>query len=83
MDDFNEFVGHFNESVDQQLSLLPAKRMELERRGQVIARDIEILAGEAARMDEFAQQEQDYAESFQAGLAYSQYIKVFIRPSWS
>ena len=75
MDDFNEFVGHFNESVDQQLSLLPAKRMELERRGQVIARDIEILAGEAARMDEFAQQEQDYAESFQAGLAYSQLQK--------
>lgn len=72
MDDFNEFVGQFNDSLDTQLSLLPERRQELARRRQAIAHDLELLAGEAANIAIFDQAELEYAEAFQAGLTYTQ-----------
>ncbi|MFP8966475.1 AAA family ATPase [Pokkaliibacter sp. CJK22405] len=72
MDDFNEFVGQFNESVDAQLSLLPLHGPELTRRRQAIAHDSALLAGEAANMAAFNQVEQQYAQAFQVGLTYAQ-----------
>tara|TARA_R100001443_G_scaffold114920_1_gene131656 strand:- start:16474 stop:19107 length:2634 start_codon:yes stop_codon:yes gene_type:complete len=72
MDDFNEFVGHFNESIDTQLSLLPLQGPELARRRQTIANDTELLKGEAVGIAAFDQAEQAYAETFQPGLTYAQ-----------
>ena len=72
MDDFNEFVAHFNESIDTQLSLLPEYGQDLARRRQAIAHDYELLAGEAANIAGFDQAEREYAEAFQAGLTYKQ-----------
>ncbi|MNZ46670.1 recombination protein F [compost metagenome] len=72
MDDFNEFVGQFNESVDAQLTLHPVQGLELARRRQVIAHDAELLAGEQASIAAFDQAERQYAEAFQAGMTYAQ-----------
>lgn len=72
MDDFNEFVGHFNESIDAQISLLPLQGQELARRRQAIANDTELLASEVARTAAFDNAEQEYAETFQPGLSYVQ-----------
>ncbi|MEL4274010.1 AAA family ATPase [Shewanella xiamenensis] len=72
MDDFNEFVGHFNESIDTQLSLQLLQGQELARRRQTIANDTELLTGEAACIAAFDQAEKAYAETFQPGLTYAQ-----------
>lgn len=72
MDDFNEFVGHFNESIDAQISLLPLQGQELARRRQAIANDTELLASEVARTASFDNAEQEYADTFQPGLSYVQ-----------
>lgn len=72
VDDFNEFVSQFNESIDTQLTLLPEHGQELARRRQAIASDTELLASEAPNIAAFDQAERKYAESFQAGLRYAQ-----------
>ncbi|NHQ86812.1 AAA family ATPase [Iodobacter sp. HSC-16F04] len=72
MDDFNEFVSQFNESIDAQLSLLPEQGQELTRRRQAIAHDTELLAGEAVSIAAFDQVEREYAEAFQSGWTYAQ-----------
>lgn len=72
MDDFNEFVGQFNESVDAQLSIHAVQGLELARRRQTIAHDTELIAGEPASIAAFDQAERQYAEAFQAGLTYAQ-----------
>jgi recombinational DNA repair ATPase RecF len=72
MDDFNEFVGQFNESVDAQLSLQVTQGLELERRRQAIAHDTALIAGEPASIAAFDQAERQYAEAFQAGMTYTQ-----------
>ncbi|HBO3983115.1 AAA family ATPase [Pseudomonas aeruginosa] len=72
MDDFNEFVSQFNESVDAQLSIQAVQGLELARRRQAIAHDTELLTGEPASIAAFDQAERQYAEAFQAGLTYAQ-----------
>lgn len=72
MDDFNDFVGQFNESADAQLSLQPVQSLELARRRQAIAHDTALLASEAASIAAFDLAEQQYAEAFQTGLTYAQ-----------
>jgi recombinational DNA repair ATPase RecF len=76
MDDFNEFVGQFNESIDTQLSLLPIQGQELARRHQAIANDTELLAGEAASKASLDRVESEYSEAFQTGLTYTQLQQV-------
>lgn len=72
MDDFNEFVGQFNESLDAQLTLIPVKGLQLDARRQAIAHDVELIAGEGAALAAFAQAERQYAEAFLPGLNYAQ-----------
>lgn len=72
MDDFNEFVGQFNESVDAQLSIQAVQGLELARRRQTIAHDTELIDGEPATIAAFDQAERQYAEAFQAGTTYAQ-----------
>lgn len=75
MDDFNEFVGQFNESVDAQVSITAVQGLELARRRQAIAHDTGLIAGEAASLAAFDQVEFQYAEGFQAGLTYGQLLQ--------
>lgn len=72
MDDFNEFVGQFNESVDAQLFLQSEQGVELTRRRQAIVRDTELLSGEQANITAFDEAERRYAEDFQPGMTYAQ-----------
>lgn len=72
MDDFNEFVGQFNESIDTQLSIQPVQGQELTQRRQAIAHDTELLVGEAASIAAFERVEREYADAFQTGLTYAQ-----------
>ncbi|WP_241357892.1 AAA family ATPase [Pseudomonas aeruginosa] len=72
MDDFNEFVAQFNESIDAQLSLHAVQGFELARRRQSIAHDTELLAREPADIAAFELAERQYAEAFQPGWTYPQ-----------
>ncbi|MGK8855487.1 AAA family ATPase [Pseudomonas aeruginosa] len=72
MDDFNEFVSQFNESVDAQLTLHTAQGFELARRRQAIAHDTELLAREPAIIAELDEAERRYAEDFQVGMTHTQ-----------
>ena len=46
MEKFNEFVGHFNESIDGQLTLTKTKQVFLEQRRTALAQDQAIVDGE-------------------------------------
>ena len=72
MDEFNEFVGNFNEAIDTQLSLNPLKSQELENKKRMIAHDIKLLEMESSRVDELTLAERKYAETFQAKLTYEE-----------
>ncbi|MCE5985656.1 AAA family ATPase [Pseudomonas sp. LM20] len=72
MDDFNEFVGQFNESLDAQLTLVAVKGLQLDAKRQAIAQDLQLIACEAATLAGLAQTENDYASAFRVGLSYVQ-----------
>ncbi|CAO3300829.1 AAA family ATPase [Stenotrophomonas maltophilia] len=72
MDDFNEFVGQFNESLDAQLNLVAVKGAQLEAKRQAIAHDVQLIANEPATVAAFAQAEGNYAAAFRPGLTYAQ-----------
>ena len=46
MEKFNEFVGHFNESMDEQLKLTNVKRMLLAAKRETLAQDQFIVSNE-------------------------------------
>ena len=71
MDRFNDFVGHFNESMDGQLTLQGLKQLELENKRSAIAQDIVAINGEQAADQALAQAEADYADAFSPGLTYT------------
>ncbi|MHC8379740.1 AAA family ATPase [Pseudomonas sp. MDT1-16] len=70
MDQFNELVGHFNETMDGQLTLLPAKQTELIGKRGALSQDLLAVANEAAALLQLAQNENAYADRFQAGMTY-------------
>ncbi|WP_231674597.1 MULTISPECIES: hypothetical protein [Pseudomonas] len=52
MDQFNEFVGHFNESIDAQLILLGEQQTTLTARRNALAADRMTVENEAASLHE-------------------------------
>lgn len=70
MDQFNSFVSHFNESMDQSLSLESPEQNNLVLRRQALARDYQVVDGERARLDAHDLAGSRYAEAFSAGLTY-------------
>lgn len=72
MDHYNEFVGQFNESLNDQLNLTPVKGQELELKQQLIANDMRVLASEALTSAEFQRIEAEYAQAFAVGKPYMQ-----------
>jgi len=71
MDQFNEFVGHFNDSMEALLTLLASKQVELTAKRGSLNKDHETVANEAAALAHQAQIENAYATSVQPGMTYS------------
>ncbi|WP_024692387.1 ATP-binding protein [Pseudomonas syringae] len=71
MDQFNDFVGHFNDSMEGLLTLLPSKQVELTAKRGALGKDHETVANEAAAFANQAQVESAYAASLQPGLSYA------------
>jgi recombinational DNA repair ATPase RecF len=71
MDRFNDFVGHFNESMDGQLTLQGLKQRELTNKRTALAQDVATINGEQVALQGFARVEANYAAAYAPGLAYS------------
>lgn len=71
MDKFNEFVGHFNESIDQQLVLTATKQLALTGKRSVLATDQAMVNGEAEALKSRANEEVALALTHSAGMTYA------------
>ncbi|MGQ0700585.1 MAG: AAA family ATPase [Panacagrimonas sp.] len=71
MDKFNEFVGHFNESVDQQLVLTATKQLALTGKRDALATDQAMVNGEAKALLDLANEETALALTHSAGMTYT------------
>lgn len=71
MDRFNDFVSHFNDSMDGQLTLQGLKQRELATKRAALAQDIAAVANEHATLQRLTQAENDYAASYAVGLSYA------------
>lgn len=70
MEKFNEFVGHFNESIDAQLVTYAAKPLALTTKRNALANDQAAVNGEAQSLLDLAAQEAALAAAHQEGMAY-------------
>jgi len=70
MDKFNEFVGHFNESIDQQLVLDATKQLALTGKRNALASDETTVNGEAQALLELAAEEAVLALTHSVGMTY-------------
>ena len=71
MDKFNEFVGHFNESIDQQLVLTATKQLALTGKRNALAIDQATVNGEAKALLDLANEEAALALTHSAGMTYA------------
>ena len=71
MDKFNEFVGHFNDSVDQQLVLAATKQLVLTGKRNALATDEATVNGEAQALLELAAEEDALALTHSVGTTYA------------
>ncbi|CAH0273067.1 AAA family ATPase [Pseudomonas brassicacearum] len=70
MDQFNEFVGHFNESIDGQLILLGERQSTLTARRNALAADRTTVENEAASQQALAEEEAALAKEYDAEITY-------------
>ena len=71
MDKFNEFVGHFNESIDQQLVLSATKQLAVTGKRNALATDQAMVNGEAKALLGLASEEAALALTHSAGMTYA------------
>lgn len=71
MDDFADFVSHFNDAVDGQLVLFGVKGGELARKRQAIVQDEQLVANAPRKIVEFCEEERRYAQQNGNGLSYA------------
>lgn len=71
MDKFNEFVGHFNESIDQQLVLTATKQLVLTGKRNALASDQAMVNGEANALLDLENEEATLALTHSAGMTYA------------
>lgn len=71
MDKFNEFVGHFNESIDQHLTLTGAKQLALTGKRTALATDQATVNGEEQAMLALANDEAVLALTHSDGMTYA------------
>ncbi len=71
MDQFNDFVSHFNDSMDGQLTLLGLKQRELAGKRAALVQDITVIENEQITIQQLTQAENNLAASYRAGLTYA------------
>lgn len=71
MDKFNEFVGHFNESIDQQLVLTATKQLALTGKRNALVTDQAMVNGEAKALLDLANEEAALALTHSADMTYA------------
>ena len=74
MDQFNDFVGHFNDSMAGQLTLVAIKNQELLAKQATLNQDNATVADEDAALIRHAQAEQHYANAYSPGMNYAQLL---------
>jgi recombinational DNA repair ATPase RecF len=72
MDQFNEFVGHFNESIDGQLALSGDKQADLTARRKALSVDQVTVNGEAVAFQQLVDEETQLAKEYAADFTYEQ-----------
>jgi len=77
MEKFNDFVGHFNESIDPQLVTIATKQVELNGKRNALANDQATVNGEAQALQGLAAEEAAMAAVHQDGMACDG-LKAFI-----
>lgn len=77
MEKFNEFVGHFNESIDAQIVTMATKRLALDGKRNALANDQAAVYSEAQTLLDLAAEESAIAAAHQEGMAYDG-LKAFI-----
>lgn len=80
MDQFNDFVGHFNDSMEGQLTLVAVKNQELLAKQATLNQDNATVADEGAALIRHAQAEQNYANSYSPGMSYAQLLAAIGSP---
>jgi len=70
MEKFNEFVGHFNESMDDQLKLTNARRMLLAAKREALADDHVTVNGESAALQALDAEDLALALTYSEGMTY-------------
>jgi energy-coupling factor transporter ATP-binding protein EcfA2 len=71
MEKFNEFVGHFNESMDQQLVLNGAKQLLLTARRDALAADQATVEAEPQALLALSIEEAELARTYSEGMTYA------------
>ncbi|WP_374315403.1 AAA family ATPase [Aquabacterium sp.] len=71
MDKFNDFVGHFNESIDQQLTLTAAKQIVLTGKRNALLADQATVNGEAQALSSLTNEEANLALTHSEGMTYA------------
>jgi len=72
MEKFNEFVNHFNESIDLQLVLTGAKHLELTNLRNTLATDHATVDGEGQASQNLTNEEAALALSYSEGISYTE-----------
>jgi len=80
MDRFNDFVGHFNDSMDGQLTLQGLKQRELTNKRAALAQDVATINGEQVALQGFARVEANYAAAYAHGLTYAGLLSMIGTP---
>ncbi len=71
MEKFNEFVSHFNESIDQQLVLAATKQLALTGKRNALTADQATVNGEAKALIDLAAEEAALALTHSEGMTYA------------
>jgi energy-coupling factor transporter ATP-binding protein EcfA2 len=70
MEKFNEFVGHFNESIDAQLVTTATKQLALTGKRNALANDQATVNGEAQALLKLTAEEAALATAHEEGMTY-------------
>ncbi|MBA6357493.1 MULTISPECIES: AAA family ATPase [unclassified Colwellia] len=70
MEKFNEFVNHFNESIDGQLTLADTQQTTLRERKTALAADLLAVDGMADSMQGLSEEEATLAQEYEAGTTF-------------
>jgi energy-coupling factor transporter ATP-binding protein EcfA2 len=77
MEKFNDFVGHFNESMDEKLTLTNTKRLLLAARRTALTQDQATVSGEAASLQGLDAEDLALALTYSEGMTYED-LKILI-----